>query len=121
MSTTPSTDRRTALKWLAVIPSGLATAQFTAACADPGSRRPSAAESAFAAPWADLADDAMSALGLAVRQVDPDAIDHARQRLATHDLATACRLDGDERRLTVVGLWLLPRTIAGLADALSSL
>lgn len=114
-------DRRTVLRWLMTATGGATLAGLVGACSGDALPERSADEVSFARPWADLADETMAALGRLVRAQHPSALAHARDRLTRLDLTTACRRDGDEGSVTSVAGWLLPTTLAGLADALADL
>ena len=86
----------------------------------------------FARPWESLIDAEMTALGVIAYTMVPEALDHARKNLATSTaemtmrrsnemLAQACQRDVDNEELVVIDGWLLPKTLAGLAMALSQI
>lgn len=99
-----------------------------AACRDGGNGEPSESsiDVAFAEPWRTLWSEDMRALATAAALTDPDALDHARDRLAvvtdaTSALATAVQQDVEADQLRDVNGWLLPRTFLGLAMGLALL
>lgn len=82
---------------------------------------------AFAAPWQDLVDDRLRALGFRAVISAPEAIDHARAQLtgattstARTALRDACLDDGRTGAMSELDGWLAPTTLAGLLAALGA-
>lgn len=109
-----------------------ATALLGAGCAGrDGSARTSSeigSNLAFAAPWEDLVDERMRAMGLRAIISAPGAIDHARAKLSGATSATAratlrdsCIDDGRAGAMSEADGWLIPTTLAGLLGALGAL